>query len=169
LNTENHQGWKKSFFMIGIGQSFSLIGSSLDQFALIWWPTTQTGKATTLAIAGLIGLLPQVAFGPVVGALVDQWKRRWILIVSDTAIALFTLIFAVLYYFNAVEIWQVHALLFLRAVGGAFHVPSMLASTTLMVPQEQLTRIAALNQTRQSIMQIGSPVPGGLLVSVIAV
>jgi DHA3 family macrolide efflux protein-like MFS transporter len=41
----------------------------------------------------------------------------------------------------------------------------MLASTSLMVPEEQLTRIAALNQTLQSIMQMGSPVLGGLLVS----
>ena len=163
------QGWKKPFFTIWTGQSISLIGSSLVQFALIWWLTIQAGNATTLAIAGLVGLLPQVILGPMVGALVDRWHRRWILVISDTAIALFTLVLAALYYFNTVEIWHVYALLFMRSLGGAFHEPSMLASTTLMVPKEQLTRIAALNQTRQSVMQMGGPVLGALLISFLPV
>jgi DHA3 family macrolide efflux protein-like MFS transporter len=161
----NPQGWKKAFFTIWTGQAFSLVGSSLVQFALIWWLTIQAGNATTLAIAGLVGLLPQVILGPVVGALVDRWKRRWILIISDTAIALFTLVLAALYYFDSVEIWHVYTILFMRALGGAFHGPSMLASTSLMVPREHLARIAALNQTRQSVMQMGGPVLGSLLVS----
>lgn len=151
--------------MVWTGQAVSLFGSSLVQFALIWWLTTQTGKATTLAVAGLVGLLPQVILGPFVGALVDRWPRRRILIIRDTVIALFTLLLAMLYYFDVVEIWQVFTLLFMRALGSAFHEPAMLASTSLMVPKVQLARIAALNQTLRSVMQMGGPVLGGLLVS----
>ena len=32
--------WKKKFFTIWIGQAFSLFGSSLVDFALIWWLVT---------------------------------------------------------------------------------------------------------------------------------
>ena len=53
----------KPFFILWSGQAASLFGSQLVQFALIWWLTTTTGSATTLALASLMGLLPQVVLG----------------------------------------------------------------------------------------------------------
>ena len=64
------------FWVIWTGQAISLLGSRLVQFALIWWLTKTTGSATVLATASLVGLLPQVVFGPLVGALVaGQYGR----------------------------------------------------------------------------------------------
>ena len=54
------ENWAPRFFTIWTGQAFSLFGSQLVQFALIWWLTQQTGSATVLAIATFVGLLPQV-------------------------------------------------------------------------------------------------------------
>jgi hypothetical protein len=34
------------FFIIWTGQAFSLVGSSLVQFALVWWLTQMSGSAT---------------------------------------------------------------------------------------------------------------------------
>jgi DHA3 family macrolide efflux protein-like MFS transporter len=41
--------WKAPFFTIWIGQAFSLLGSQLVGFALVWWMTMTTGSATVLA------------------------------------------------------------------------------------------------------------------------
>ena len=41
--------WKIPFFAVWTGQAFSLLGSQLVQFALIWWLTKTTGSATVLA------------------------------------------------------------------------------------------------------------------------
>ena len=60
------------------GQALSLMGSALVRFALIWWMTERTGSATVLAMATLVASLPPIVLGPLVGALVDRWKRRWI-------------------------------------------------------------------------------------------
>ena len=38
--------WKLPFFSIWTGQVFSLVGSHIVQFALVWWLTEQTGSAT---------------------------------------------------------------------------------------------------------------------------
>jgi len=35
----NDPGWKKPIFIIWSGQVFSLLGSGLVQFALVWWLT----------------------------------------------------------------------------------------------------------------------------------
>jgi len=61
------------------------------QFALIWRLTQETGSATVLATASLVGLLPQVIMGPLAGALVDCWNRRVVMIVADILVAALTL------------------------------------------------------------------------------
>jgi DHA3 family macrolide efflux protein-like MFS transporter len=162
-------GWKIPFFAIWTGQTFSLVGSALVQFALIWWLTETTGSAAVLATASLVGLLPPVLLGPLVGALVDRWRRRWIMVVADGAIALFTAALAILYWQGIVETWHIYVLLFLRALGGAFHGPAMTASTSLMVPKEHLTRVAGANQTRTSMTQMGAPVLGALLATLLPI
>ena len=130
-----------SFWLLWSGQAVSLFGSQLVQFALIWWLTKETGSGTVLATATLVGIVPQVVLGPIIGALVDRWNRQRILFVADTAVALASLFLALLFELGIVEIWHVFAILFVRALGSAFHGPTMLTSTALMVPKEQLTRI----------------------------
>ena len=50
----------RPFLTLWVGQVFSLLGSQLVQFSLIWWLTQQTGSATVLAVASIVGLVPQV-------------------------------------------------------------------------------------------------------------
>jgi DHA3 family macrolide efflux protein-like MFS transporter len=157
--------WKPRFFTIWVGQAFSLVGSSLVQFALVWWLTQQTGSGTILATASLVALLPQIVLGPFVGALVDRWNRRAIMIVADTAIAAATVALIILFATGVVQIWHIYIILFIRSLGGAFHGPAMTSSTSLMVPNEQLTRIAGMNQLLQGLMSIFAPPLGALLIS----
>ena len=76
FSIQDGRRWKAAFFTIWGGQAISLLGSMLVQFALIWHLTVETGSATVLATASLVGLLPQVLFGPIIGTLVDRWNRR---------------------------------------------------------------------------------------------
>ncbi|RLD03093.1 MAG: MFS transporter, partial [Chloroflexota bacterium] len=133
--------WAVPFFTIWTGQAISLLGSQMVQFSLIWWLTKTTESATVLTTATLVGILPSVVLGPFVGALVDRWNRRKILIIADSSIAFVTLILVYLFSIELVEIWIIYLMLFLRALGGGFHGPAMAASTSLMVPDEHLTRI----------------------------
>lgn len=155
--------WKPRFFTIWGGQAISLFGSRLVQFALIWWLTAETGSATVLAIASLIGLLPTVLLGPFAGALVDRWKRRQVILFVDTAIALATLLLAYLFAIDAVSVGTVYVLLLVRGIGESFHWPSMSAATSLMVPDEQLTRVQGLNQMLQGGLNIVAAPLGALL------
>ncbi len=156
--------WAGRFFTIWTGQALSLFGSALVQFALIWWLTQKSGSATVLAIATLVGMLPQIIAGPFAGALVDRWNRRIVMMVADGTIAAFSLLLAYLFATGVVQIWHVYAIMALRALGGAFHFPAMSASTRMMVPEKQLTRISGLNQTLQGINSLAAPPLGALLI-----
>src|SRR5512135_3315030 len=107
--------WAARFFTIWTAQAFSLLGSQLVSFALIWWLTKTTGSATVLATASLVGLLPQVFLGPVAGALVDRWSRRVTMIVADSLIALATLGLAGLFWMGHIQFWHVYLLMFIRS------------------------------------------------------
>ncbi len=159
--------WKTRFFTIWGGQAISIVGSQLVQFALIWYLTVQTGSATVLATASLVGLLPNVILGPFIGTLVDRWDRRRIMLVSDTGIALATIGLAVLFALGTVEVWHIYVVMFIRALFGSFHANAMTASTSLMVPVEQLTRIQGINQMLNGGLNVISAPLGALLLGVL--
>lgn len=157
------------FFIIWTGQAFSLLGSQLVQFALIWWLTTETGSATVLATASLVGLLPQVVLGPVVGALVDRWDRRVTMMAADSVIALATIGLAALFVTGLAQVWHVYLMMFIRATAGGFHWSAMAASTSLMVPKAHLTRVQGLNQTLQGGLNIFTAPLGALLLDLLPI
>ena len=155
------------FFVLWTGQAVSLIGSQAVQFALIWWLTVQTGSAAILATAAFVGLAPQILLGPMIGALVDRWNRKRILFVADAVIAIASAVLAALFVFDAVSTAAVFLILFVRSIGAGFYGPAMLASTSLMVPKEHLTRIQGLNQSLQGGLLIVAAPLGALLYTVL--
>lgn len=157
--------WLRQFGPIWLGQAFSLLGSSLVQFALVWHLTVQTGSTAVLAAATLVALIPQVLLGPFAGALVDRWDRRKVMMIADGAVALTTLGLVVLFFMGAIATWHIYVAMFLRSLGSAFHWPAMQASTTLMVPKEHLPRLAGANQALYGLLNIAAPPLGALLLS----
>lgn len=160
-------GWQRRFFTVWIGQAFSLFGSSLAGFALIWWITQKTGSATVLAIGTLITMLPGIFIGPFMGSLVDRWDRRMIMIVADLVGALAAAGLALLFWSGQIEVWHIYTAMFIRSIAGGFHFPAMQASTSLMVPDDQLTRIAGFNQALQGASAIVAPALGALLITLL--
>ncbi len=166
---KDYSNWKQLFFPIWGGQVFSILGSSLVQFAIVWWMTEKTGSATVLATGSFISFLPQVFLGPFAGALVDRINRRKILILADISVAIVTFGLALLFWYELVQIWHIFILLFLRAVGGTFHWAALQSSTSMMVPEEQLSRVAGMNQTLQGVVNLGAPPLGALLMSILSI
>ncbi|MGH2582198.1 MAG: MFS transporter [Anaerolineales bacterium] len=168
METEDRpKNWKRSFLTVWVGQAFSLFGSALVQFALIWYLTQETGSATVLATASLVGMLPQIVLGPFAGPWVDRLNRRRIIIVADSFIAFATLVLALLFYFQVVQVWHIYGLMFFRSLGGTFHHPAFSASTSLMVPKEHLARIQGVNQTLGNGLNILAAPLGALLLGLL--
>jgi DHA3 family macrolide efflux protein-like MFS transporter len=157
------------FWVIFAGQAFSLFGSRLVQFTLVWWLTKESGSASVLALASIMALLPQVIVGPFAGSLVDRWSRRVVLIVSDGAIALLIVLLALLYSWGVVEIWHVYVLMFFRSLLGAFQWPAFQASTSMMVEKERLSRVSGFNMSLQGLVSILAPPLGALLFEVVPI
>lgn len=163
MSDSNIAGWKKTFFLIWFGQAFSLFGSELVQFALVWYLTKQTGSASVLAMASFVAVLPKVFLSPFIGALIDRWNRQRVMIFADLGIAFLSLILVLVFWLGDVQVWHIYVVMFMRAVGSSFHWPSMQASTSLLVPKGSLARISGWNQTLQGAMGILAPMAAALL------
>jgi DHA3 family macrolide efflux protein-like MFS transporter len=155
--------WKRPFFTLWFGQAFSLLGSQLVQFALVWWLTKTTGSATVLATASLIALLPNVFLSPIAGTLIDRWNRRTVMLVADSGIAVATVILIGVFAAGEVHPWIIYLTMLVRAVGSVFHLPAMNASTSLMVPTAELGRVQGMNAALNGSMTIVAPPLGALL------
>lgn len=164
---ERKPSWKVSFFAFWSAQAVSMFGSGLASFAVVWWMTKTTGSATVLATASLAGLLPGVLLGPFAGALVDRWDRRKIMLAADAISALMAAVMVGLFWSGWIQIWHLFLLIAIRSVAGAFQFPAMSSSTALMVPKEQLARIAGMNQALQGLMMVATPPLGALLLELL--
>lgn len=161
--------WRTNYFPMWLGQAFSLIGSRIVQFALVWYLTQETGSATVLALATLVALVPEIILGPLAGVFIDRWDRQMVMIIADGAVALASWLLAFLFWFGAVEVWHIYVIMFVRAVGGSFHWPAFQASTSLMVPERHMTRVNGLNQAVNGMLMIlGAPL-GALLLALLPV
>jgi DHA3 family macrolide efflux protein-like MFS transporter len=166
---ENELPSMMGFWLVFIGQAFSLFGSRLVQFTLVWWLTSEAESASVLAFASIMAILPQVILGPFAGTLVDRWNRRRVMVIADTVIACVILILITLFAMGRIQIWHIYIAMFIRSLGGAFHWPAMQATTTLMIHEEHYTRVAGLNQSLQGLANIVAPPLGAVLLAFLPV
>jgi len=158
------ESWKRLFFPIWVGQAFSLFGSSVVDFALIWYLTVQTGSERVLAFSTLLTLVPRMILGPFAGSLIDRLKRRTVMLLADGAVAFVTLVLLLAFSLFSVPVWLILVVLLLRSLGAMFHQPALQSSTAILVPEEGLSRVGGLNRVLTGAMSIIAPAAGAFLI-----
>jgi len=78
-------------------------------------------------------------------------------------------ILAVLFTIDQILLWHIYAILFIRSLGGAFHSPTMMASTTLMIPEKHLSRVQGMNEILAGGLGILAPAIGAFTLSVLPI
>lgn len=134
--------WKKNINLFLMGQFLSGITSMVVQYAIIWYLTQETGSATILSFATLLGMLPMVLLSPFVGPLIDRWDKKKLLIYTDIIVAIFAFILSIVgTVMSTFPLWLVFVSLFIRSVAQTFQMPTIQSILPTMVPEEELTRI----------------------------
>ncbi|MFE7444379.1 MFS transporter [Streptomyces chartreusis] len=126
-----------------------------------------TGSSAWVGAASLAGLLPLVVFALWGGAIADSMDRRKLLLVTNTGIAVTSLLF----WLQAVTgMESVVALMVLLAVQQAFwgiNSPARNASIARLVPADELPAANALGSTVMQTGQVMGPLLAGVLIPVI--
>ncbi|WP_448227497.1 MFS transporter [Pseudoxanthomonas mexicana] len=160
--------WRLRFWSVFVGQAISLLGSALTQFVLLWWITDTTGSITSLAVAGMVALLPQAILSPIGGVFADRYSRRIIMCTADAVSAACMLALIVLFSLDKAELWHVYSLMFVRSAMQAFQAPAATASMAMLVPLDYLPRAAGLNQAMQSMTTVAAAPLGALAIGLLS-
>jgi len=163
LANQANQKTFRSYMMFWSGQLFSLFGSMVVYFVIIWWITEETQSPMYLAIASFLFIICQVIVLPIAGVLADRLNRKVIILVADSLQAVATLVLLVLFQLNLANIWIVFIFISIRSVFQAFHLPTVNSIIPIMVPKESLSRINGINFLFTGVVQILAPLIGATL------
>jgi MFS transporter, DHA3 family, macrolide efflux protein len=155
------QPWKRNAGLFLIGQTVSLFGSMVVQYAVMWYVTLQTGSAIAVALYAVAAFLPQGVVSIFGGVFADRVNRRVLIIAADTSTALATLALALLMMNGVADLWVILVACAVRSVGAGFQQPTVQAVIPQIVPQEHLLRINGLFQTIQSGLALLAPAAAG--------
>lgn len=162
--------WRRNIYLFLTSQFLSGITSMVVQYAIIWYLTKQTGSATVLSLATLLGMLPMVLLSPFVGPFVDRWNKKALLIVPDVIAALFAIILSVVGTLQSTfPLWLIFISLLVRSVAQTFQMPTIQSIMPTMVPSDQLTKINGQLGMVQSANMIISPALGAFLFAIVPI
>lgn len=153
----------RAFTVVWIGQVLSLLGSNMTGFALTIWAYQITGEATALALVGFFSFAPGILMSPIAGALVDRWNRKLVMMISDVAAGISTIVVLLLYLTDSLQIWHLFVTGAFAATFQAFQWPAYSAAISTMLPKSQYARASGMMSLAESIAQIAAPAIAGVL------
>ncbi len=165
-NWDINKDWKKKILLFLASQTLSLFGSSLVQYAIMWYITLKTQSGVMMTIAIVCGFLPTFFLSPFAGVWADRFNRKTLIILSDSIIAMSTLIVAILFLTGYDFLWLFFAVSAIRALGTAIHTPVVGAIMPQLVPEDQLTRVNALYGSIISFVMLLSPILSGVFLTI---
>ncbi|MBF2004187.1 MAG: TonB-dependent receptor [Chlorogloeopsis fritschii C42_A2020_084] len=153
----------RTFTVIWLGQTASLIGSNMTSFALTIWAWQQTGEATPLSLIAFFTEVPILIASIFAGVLVDRYNRKFIMIGGDTVAALSTVIVLILFFTNQLAIWHLYIIGAANGLFGYFHGLAFSASQALLVSQQHYVRVGAMGSIRTFGSGVIAPALAGVL------
>jgi DHA3 family macrolide efflux protein-like MFS transporter len=157
--------WKKNIILFLVSQTVSLFGSSLVQYAIMWYITLKTQSGVMMTIAIVCGFLPTFFLSPFGGVWADRYNRKVLIMLSDSFIAIATLILAILFLMGYEMLWLLFVMSAIRAFGTAIQMPAIGAFLPQLVPEDKLTRVNGINSSIQSFVMLVSPMLSGALLT----
>ncbi|WP_156312166.1 MFS transporter [Lysinibacillus contaminans] len=161
--------WKRNIVLFLGSQTISLFGSSLVQYAIMWYITLNTQSGIMMTISIICGFVPTFFLSPIAGVWADRYNRKILIILSDGLIAISTLILAILFLMGHDSLWLLFVISAVRAIGAGIQTPAVGAILPQIVPEEKLTKINSANGSIQAIVMLVSPMASGALLTMASI
>ncbi|MDQ1512177.1 MAG: hypothetical protein QOC59_19, partial [Microbacteriaceae bacterium] len=145
------------------GFSGSVTGIALQVLVV----TTLAASPFEVGVVNAVQFLPYLLFGLIVGALVDRWRRRPILVWSGLAQGGVLAAMPVLWITGHLQLWVVVVLVFVLGVLSLFANAAQQSFLPLIVPRDRLVPANARLDQSSTVAQTSGPVVGGALVALL--
>ncbi len=157
------------FTIVWVGQIVSLLGTSMTGFAMTIWAYEKTNAATALALVGFFFVAPMLLASPFAGALVDRSNRKMMMMVSDIASGIASLIILILVSTGRLQIWHLYITSAFQGVFQSFQWPAYSAAISTMIPKQHYGRANGMLSLADTASNIFAPILAGSLLGLIGV
>ena len=122
------------------------------------------GKASALAWVTVGAAIPMIFLAPVGGLVADRVNKRTLLIVTQSAAALVSLVTTILILTDLMEYEYLFLLAFSAGAIFSLNMPARQALVPLLVPQHKLMNAVSLQMSGMNLTRIIAPALAGLLI-----
>ena len=153
----------RDYLLLWSGQVVSTLGSTASTvvYPLLILALTDSPKAA--GIAGALRAIPYIVFSLPVGALIDRWDRKRVMILCDLGRFAAVLLIPLAIAFDTLTLSLIYAVTFVEGTLYVFFNIAEVAALPRVVPQAQLPQAAAQNEAGFGTANIVGPSFGTFL------
>ncbi len=156
--------WRnRDYMLLWSGQLVSTIGSNMSYVVFPLLVLYLTGSAQDAGIVGALFSVPYLLLSLPVGALVDRWDRKRVMIVSDVIRAFAFAIIPIAAFTGTLTIWHVYAVALAEGTFFVFFNIAEVAALPRVVRPDQLPEATSQNMATFAAAGMAGPGLGGFL------
>lgn len=153
----------KNFRYYWIGMWVSLIGTWMQNIAQPWLAYTLTKSPFLLSLIGILQFTPMLIFSLFAGVIIDKFSKKKILLLTQSASLIITLILAILVWQGTIQYWHILIMSVLLGIVNSIDMPTRQSMVIELVGKEDLMNAIALNSMVFNIARIIGPALAGLV------
>lgn len=140
-----------------VGQTLSLFGSSVVQYAIFWYLVLRSNSGMVMTGAMVAAALPQAIVSMFGGVWADRWNRKLLVMLPDAVIVAVTICLSASMAVGWGDTGLILVVLVIRSAGGGIQTPAVQSFIPQIAPEAWLLRVNAINGTLQTAISIASP------------
>ena len=153
----------RDFMLLWGGQVVSTLGSMTSHVIYPLLILALTDSPTAAGIAGALRFIPYVVFSLPVGALIDRWDRKRVMVVSDLGRAIAVGSIPVAMALDLLTLMHVYVVCFIEGSLFVFFNIAEVAALPRVVPRSELPQATAYNEAGFGVANIVGPPLGTVL------
>lgn len=169
MSNQNRPTGMLGFTFVWLGQIISVLASGMTTFAFTIYMYQQTHSATAMGFVQVAYITPFLIMSPIAGVMVDRYDRKLMMMVSDIAGGLASLIMLILYATGHLQFWHLYIASVVKGIGTTFQWPAYSAAISTMIPKEQYGRANGMMSLVEAGPGVVSPLLAGALLPFIGI
>jgi MFS family permease len=151
------------------GQIISTVGTWMQSVAMPWLALELTGSALLVGLVLAAQFLPVLIGGPLGGVVADRYRKRNVLVVTQSLFMLPSFVLFVASATGHAQYWMVVIAAFATGTINLFDVPTRQSFVIEMVGRQDLMNAIALNSSVFNASAVIGPAIAGLVIAAVGV
>jgi predicted MFS family arabinose efflux permease len=158
----------RDFALYWVGQCVSQIGTFIEMTATTYLLYAITGSPLLLGLGGLVRGVPILGLALFGGALADRIDRRRLLLFTQCAQVVTSLILGTLVATNTIQFWHIYVIGFVNSTLSAFDAPARNSFYPQLIPRADFQNAVTLSSVIFRLSTLVGPAIAGILIAAVS-